>query len=182
MLLKKYILSKSFRTNILLILLSAIFLLLMLFFFLRSITQYNSSIILPDFTTKTISEIKNEMTNLNLDYNIIDSSTFNPDYKINAIINQIPKPNSEVKPGRKIYFTLNASDYKKIKVPKLRGVTIREARNEIESMGFKFGQISYVNDIALNVVISVTHKGEKIYEGDFLKKSSIIDLVLGNGK
>jgi hypothetical protein len=49
-------------------------------------------------------------------------------------------------------------------------------------MGFKFGQISYVNDIALNVVISVTHKGEKIYEGDFLKKSSIIDLVLGNGK
>lgn len=49
-------------------------------------------------------------------------------------------------------------------------------------MGFKLGQISYVNDIALNVVISVTHNGEKIYEGDFLKKSSIIDLVLGNGK
>ena len=170
MLLKKYILSKSFRINILFVLLSAIFLLLMLFFFLRSITQYNSSVILPDFTTKTISEIKNEMINLNLDY------------IINAIINQIPKPNSEVKPGRKIYFTLNASDYKKIKVPKLRGVTIREARNEIESMGFKFGQISYVNDIALNVVISATHDGEKIYEGDFLKKSSVIDLVLGNGK
>jgi hypothetical protein len=39
-----------------------------------------------------------------------------------------------------------------------------------------------VDDIAYNVVISISSDSFNLEEGDFLKKTSIIDFKLGNGK
>ena len=56
------------------------------------------------------------------------------------------------------------------------------ATNVIESLGFRFGEIEYVDDIAYNVVISISSDSLDLKEGDFLKKTSTIDFKLGNGK
>ena len=81
-----------------------------------------------------------------------------------------------------VYLTLNSSDFKEVELPKITGLTLRQARNVIESLGFIFGDIEYVDDIAYNVVISVSSESVQLVEGNFLKKTSIIDFKLGNGK
>ena len=81
-----------------------------------------------------------------------------------------------------MYLTLNSSDFKKVKLPKISGLTLRQARNIIESLGFKFGEIEYVDDIARDEVISISHAGNELNEGDYLKRTSVIDFKLGNGK
>ena len=45
-----------------------------------------------------------------------------------------------------------------------------------------FGEIEYVDDIARDEVIYITSDSIELKEGDFLKKTSIIDFKLGNGK
>ena len=69
-----------------------------------------------------------------------------------------------------------------IQIPKITGITVRQARKTIESLGFVFGEIEYVDDIARDEAISITNDGIELKEGDFLKKTSIIDFKLGNGK
>jgi len=59
---------------------------------------------------------------------------------------------------------------------------VRQARKTIESLGFVFGEIEYVDDIARDEVISITNDSIELKVGDFLKKTSIIDFKLGNGK
>ena len=69
-----------------------------------------------------------------------------------------------------------------IEIPRITGTTVRQARTTIESLGFVFGEIEYVDDIARDEVISIFHDGTELNEGDYLKRTSIIDFKLGNGK
>ena len=82
----------------------------------------------------------------------------------------------------KIYLTVNASDFEMVEIPKVTRVTVRQARKTIESLGFIFGDIEYVDDIARDEVISIFNDGVELNEGDFLKRTSVIDFKLGNGK
>ena len=115
-------------------------------------------------------------------YIVSDSGNYNPEFKINSVLDQTPKADSKVKQGRKIYLTLNASDFEMVKIPELTRITLRQAKKTIESLGFVFGEIEYVDDIARDEVISISHKGVDLKQGDFLKRTSVIDLKLGNGK
>ena len=69
-----------------------------------------------------------------------------------------------------------------IEIPRITGTTVRQARKTIESLGFIFGEIEYVDDIARDEVILISNEGNELNEGDFLKRTSIIDFKLGNGK
>ena len=69
-----------------------------------------------------------------------------------------------------------------VEIPKITRITVRQARKTIESLGFVFGEIEYVDDIARDEVISISHDGNELNEGDFLKRTSVIDFKLGNGK
>ena len=60
-----------------------------------------------------------------------------------------------------------------IEIPRITGITVRQARKTIESLGFVFGEIEYVDDIARDEVISIFHDGNKLNEGDFLKRSGL---------
>ena len=66
-------------------------------------------------------------------------------------------------------------------VPDLKEKTFRQSKPTLEALGFKVGKITYVNNIGKDLVLKMTHKGSTINEGDELAKTSVIDLVLGNG-
>ena len=87
-----------------------------------------------------------------------------------------------MKRGRKIYFTLNPSGYRKLKVPDVIQITKRNAETRLTAVGFTLGEITYRNNIGRDMVLEIRHKGEKIIPGMVLPKTSKIDLVLGNGK
>ena len=178
----KYLFSKSFFKNSVGIIITAVLFFLILILFLRLNTRHGDFIIVPDLIGKNIQEFESQLNELDLLYIISDSGNYNPGFKINSVIDQIPKADSKVKQGRKIYLTLNASDFEMVEIPTITGVTVRQAKKTIESLGFVFGEIEYVDDIARDEVISISHKGDELTVGDFLKKTSIIDFKLGNGK
>jgi beta-lactam-binding protein with PASTA domain len=178
----KFLISKSFFKNAFLIVVVSGLLLVSLILFLNLNTKHGDFVVVPDLIGKTINQFEEDLSELNLKYVVSDSGNFNPEFKINAVLDQSPKANSKVKDGRKIYLTLNASDFEMVQIPKITGITVRQARKTIESLGFVFGEIEYVDDIARDEVISITNDSIELKEGDFLKKTSIIDFKLGNGK
>ena len=178
----KYLFSKSFVKTSFRIIITALFFFLILVLFLRLSTHHGNFVVVPDLIGKNIQEFESQLNELDLKYIVSDSGNYNPEFKINSVLDQIPKANSKVKQGRKIYITLNASDFEMIEIPKITRITVRQARKTIESLGFIFGEIEYVDDIARNEVISISHEGNELNEGDFLKRTSVIDFKLGNGK
>lgn len=178
----KFLISKSFFKNtIFIILISGLFL-ISLIFFLKITTKHGDFIVVPNLEGKTVAQIDDQLSELNLKYVISDSGNYNPEFKVNSVLDQLPKANSKVKEGRKIYLTVNASDFEMVEIPKVTRVTVRQARKTIESLGFIFGDIEYVDDIARDEVISIFSDGVELNEGDFLKRTSVIDFKLGNGK
>ena len=178
----KFLISKSFFKNtIFIILISGLFL-ISLIFFLKITTKHGDFIVVPNLEGKTVAQIDDQLSELNLKYVISDSGNYNPEFKVNSVLDQLPKANSKVKQGRKIYLTLNASDFEMVEIPKVTRITVRQARKTIESLGFIFGDIEYVDDIARDEVISIFNDGVELNVGDFLKRTSIIDFKLGNGK
>ena len=182
MFLIKYLFSRSFLKNIFFMAVFLIFLVFALLIFLNVFTRNNQSIEVPNLVGKSIDQFDKKLSEIELKYMIVDSANFNPNYDIGSVLDQEPNAGSKVKKGRKVYLTLNSSDFKDVKLPKISGLTLRQARNVIESLGFTFGEIEYVDDIAYNVVISISSDSLILNEGDFLKKTSTIDFKLGNGK
>ena len=178
----RYLLSKSFFKTSFWIIITALILFVVLVIFLRLNTRHGDFIVVPDLIGKNIYEFESELGELDLQYIISDSGNYNPEFKINSVLDQLPAANAKVKQGRKIYLTLNASDFEMVEIPKITGITVRQARKTIESLGFIFGEIEYVDDIARDEVISISHDGNELNEGDYLKRTSVIDFELGNGK
>ena len=178
----RYLLSKSFFKTSFRIIVTALILFVVLVIFLRLNTRHGDFIVVPDLIGKNIDEFESELGELDLQYIISDSGNYNPEFKINSVLDQLPAANAKVKQGRKIYLTLNASDFEMVEIPKITGITVRQARKTLESLGFIFGGIEYVDDIARDEVISISHDGNELNEGDYLKRTSVIDFELGNGK
>ena len=178
----RYLLSKSFFKTSFRIITTSLILFVVLVIFLRLNTRHGDFIVVPDLIGKNIDEFESELAELDLQYIISDSGNYNPEFKINSVLDQLPAANAKVKQGRKIYLTLNASDFEMVEIPKITGITVRQARKTIESLGFIFGEIEYVDDIARDEVISIFNDGNELNEGDYLKRTSVIDFELGNGK
>ncbi len=153
-----------------------------IYFGLNLITNHNNYKTVPDLSGAYIGDLNKIMEEHQLRYEIIDSSKFSNDYLPLTVISHIPSKGDEVKKNRKIYLTVNPSGYRKITVPNLIQITKRNAETIINSIGFQLGQITYKDNIGKDMVLEIFYKGEKIDPGILLPKTSIIDLVLGNGK
>mgnify|MGYP001454933732 FL=1 len=129
----------------------------------------------------TLNLVKQELEDADLNYVVIDSSNYNPDYPKYSVIEQTPGPGKFVKENRKIYLVLNPSGYRKIEVPNIVGRTRRQAEPTLVALGFKVGKVDYRDYIAKDEVLEMRYKGKTIKAGERLEKTAVIDLVLGNG-
>lgn len=60
---------------------------------------------------------------------------YNPRVDPSTVVDQNPPPKSDVKPGRRVYLTVNASDVPMVSIPDLNGISVREAKNRVSSLG-----------------------------------------------
>lgn len=178
----RFLLSKIFLKQIVYAFAATCLLLVVVFYGLNALTQNNEHIEVPDFETLSLQEIPAIVERFELRYEVLDSAKFNPSYPPFAVIEQSPKAGSEVKRGRKIYFTLNPSGYRKLSVPNVIQITKRNAETRLTAVGFSVGEITYRDNIGRDMVLEMRFEGEKIEPGMVLPKTSKIDLVLGNGK
>ena len=181
----KFFLSKSFLKNIFYITLITSASVFFSFFILKLITQHNYYIEVPNLVGFEISKANrfielSEASSLKIV--VLDSAKFNPNYPPLTIMEQFPTANKEVKKGRKIYITLNPVGYKKIKIPNIIQITLRNAETLLNAVGFEVGELIYRDNIGKDMVLEMRHKGKKIQPGFALQQRKKIDLVLGNGK
>ena len=145
-------------------------------------TNHNQKIEVPNLSKLSIEEAALKLIELDLDYIVIDSASYNPDYPKFSVIEQNPEAGDFVKEKRKIYLTLNPSRYRDVMIPNLNGRTKRQAISELRAIGFIVSQdFTYVNDIGKDVVRGMRHKGKILNPNDKLQKNSEITLVLGDG-
>ncbi|WP_250433910.1 PASTA domain-containing protein [Hanstruepera flava] len=174
--------SKVFLKQLVLALVAIVVMVFIMLKWLNISTNHGEFETVPDLKGKSIEVANIELKENNLVMEILDSSNFNPDYPKFSVIEQDPIAGKQVKENRKIYLTLNPSGYRKVMVPELKERTLRQAKPTLEALGFEVGKLTYVDNIAIDVVIKMTHDGQEIKAGDMLPKTSKIDLVLGNGK
>ncbi len=149
---------------------------------LKVTTNHNQKIEVPDLHKLSIEEAEIRLKDLNLDFKVIDSASYNPTYPKTSVIEQNPEAGEFVKAKRKIYITLNPSRYKDVTIPNLNGRTKRQAISELQAIGFIVGnRFIYINDIGKDVVRGLRYDGMILNPNDKLPKNSIIDLVLGDG-
>jgi eukaryotic-like serine/threonine-protein kinase len=178
----RFLFSKYFFKHIFYMILIVLFAMPFGIIALRFMTDHGDYVKVPDLKGKTLDSVAIELDKLDLKYIILDSGNYNPNYKIFSVLDQQPKFDSKVKEGRKIYLTINSSDFKMVEVPNVMRTTIRQARKSLESLGFIIGEIEYIDDIGKDEVISFSYQGKQLKPGDTLRKTSVIDFKLGNGK
>ena len=122
------------------------------------------------------------MSDLKLNFEVIDSTHFNPEIPPFSVLEQQPRAFEQVKRGRKIYLTLNPSTYRKVSIPNVVQVTYRNAVTSLRAVGLEVGKITYRNNIGKDMVLALRFEGDEIEAGEKIPKSSKVDLVLGNGK
>ena len=177
----RFILSRLFLKQLLLMLVLLFGLILCLLFWLDSNTRHGEQIVVPDVSGLSIDEAMTSLQERKLAYAILDTSSYNPNFPYQTIIEQIPAPGSVVKQSRKIYLSINRSGYKMTTVPDLVGKTLRQAEPALRSAGFKVGKLTYKKYIAKDEVLALKFRKRTLKQGDQLPLTSIIDLELGDG-
>ena len=145
-------------------------------------TRQNNLIEVPDLYQVQLSDANEMLLDLKLNFEVIDSTHFNPEIPPFSVLEQQPRAFEQVKRGRKIYLTLNPSTFRKVSIPNVVQVTYRNAVTSLRAVGLEVGKITYRNNIGKDMVLALRFEGDEIKPGEKIPKSSKVDLVLGNGK
>lgn len=178
----KFLLSKAFVKQLVLAAIALLILVFLILSWLKFTTNHNKHIIVPNVSKLSFDEATKKLKHVDLRLEILDSANYNPDFPKYSVIEQIPAAGQEVKQNRKIYITLNPSGYRSVEIPSMIGRTRRQVEPTLRALGFEIGKITYKPYIALDEVLEMSHKGKKIEPGEMLQITSVIDLVLGDGK
>jgi len=178
----KFIFSKTFLKQLGLALI--VFLLILFAFreWMLSTTNHDEFREVPNLEGKNLGITKSLLEERELTLGDIEYKDYNPKFPKEAIVEQTPVAGAKVKVGRKVYITINKSEYRLVRIPNLNDKTKRQAESTLKAIGFKIGEITYRPHFAKDAVIDMLHKGKKIKKDDKLPYTSVIDLVLGDGK
>lgn len=146
--------------------------------FLNLVTQHNKELDVPDFSNMSVAEAEYAATEAGMRVEVTDS-VFVKRMKRGAVYRQNPTPGSKVKKGRRVVLTINAVNAKKVTMPDLVGLSLRQAKAELMSRGLVLNRLVYVQDMATNNVLRQLKGNREIEPGTMIDSESHIDLVLG---
>ena len=177
----RFLISKSFFIQIGIAVISLSLFIIIIKWWLGFTTNHEQKIQVPNLNKMSLSNVETTLKELNLDFLVIDSASYNPKYPKQSVIEQTPESGSFVKEKRKIYLTLNPSKYRDITIPDLNGQSKRQAITQLQSIGFKIGKFLYIRDYK-DVIRGLKSNGKKLKSGSKLEKNAVIDLIMGDGK
>lgn len=164
--------------NLLLAALAVLLFVLAANLFLSLVTQHGKEIIVPDFTNLTVQEASRVAASSGVEVVVVDSMYIKR-LKPGAVYMQTPKAGEHVKEGRKIRLSVNTLKPKMVSMPSLVGISLRQAKAELQRNGLVLGKLVYVRDLATNNVISQQRFGRELLPGTPVPSGATINLVLG---
>jgi len=179
----QFLKSKSFFIQVGIAIIGLLVFIFALKYWLGYSTNHDQKIQVPDLHKMSLENVDRTLKELRLDFIVIDSASYNPNYPKKSVIEQSPEVGSFVKEKRKIYVTLNPSKYRDVTILDLNGNTKRRAISQLRSKGLKVDtNYTYVKDIGKDVVRGLRYKGQVLNPGDKIPLNSIVELVLGDGE
>lgn len=142
-----------------------------------SYTRHDLAVQVPDVENRPYQKAKQLMEQQDLTVKR-QVGRYNPNVPRETVVDQNPPPSSSVKPERRVYLTVNAGDVPTVSVPDLNGISVREAKNRISSLGLKPGTID-PDSLPSPYPNTITRQDPE--PGDSLKKGGIVDLWFSTG-
>ena len=176
----RFLISRQFFRHLGLAVAIAIFLIVAILIWLRIYTHHGQAILVPDLAGLTLDEVSDVTSSRDLRFEEIDS-VFSSEMPRGTVIKQNPRASSKVKKNRRIFLTMNAVNPEMVTMPRLVGLSIRQARLALQNAGLVLGEIRYRPDYAINNVLQQMHADSVINEGTEIRKGEVIDLILGMG-
>jgi beta-lactam-binding protein with PASTA domain len=163
---------------------TVMFILSLTFWWLKCYTQHGDSVKVPEYIGMNIRDASRKARARNFGVAISDS-VYVQGKSAGEIVAQDPKPGSDVKEGRTIYFTVNKSNPDIIKLPDLAGGDDYELYSrKIARLGLTPRVVARMPDPRLgpNVIIDVIYHGDTITrelrQGVSVEMGSTIDFVV----
>ncbi|MFO7939192.1 MAG: PASTA domain-containing protein [Bacteroidales bacterium] len=176
----KFITSKLFLKHLAISVGVLIALILITLLGLRIYTHHGQTIHVPDLTGYTIDEAREVAEAKELRFELVDS-VYNNERKKGTVIDQNPPAGFQVKKNRRILITSNAFNPEKVTMPNVVGVSHRQAKSMLKSVGLEVGKLIHVPDIAINNVLRQQLDEKELAPGSMIEKGTKVDLVLGSG-
>ena len=179
---KQFIFSFSFVKQMALAFLIVCATLFLFMYWISFSTNHGEEITVPNLSKLTLDEAEDKLDELDLDYELLDTVDYNPNFPKLSVVQQDPKAGSKVKEGRVIYVKINAQEYAKVRLPDLIQKTYRQAVPTLSALGLTVGDTTYIPNLAKDMVLEMNINGKPIRAGQQVLKMTKINLVLGDGK
>lgn len=110
------------------------------YWWLPAYTRHSVSLTVPDLRGKTVVEAESTLAAVGL--SLVERGTdFLSTAPPNAVLDQLPDSGRAVKPGRRIYVTVNRDSPDLVSVPSTLNLSVRQASAKLESSGLRVGRI-----------------------------------------
>lgn len=140
-------------------------------------TRHGVSVRVPNVESRPFTKAKELMEGRDLTVKR-QVGRYNPNVPRETVVDQNPPPKSKVKPGRRVYLTVNAGEVPMVDIPDLNGISVREAKNRVSSLGLKVGAVR-PDTIPSPYPNTITRQTPS--PGDSLKKGETIHLWYSTG-
>jgi eukaryotic-like serine/threonine-protein kinase len=145
-----------------------------------SYTRHGQEVEVPSVAALTLSEAEQLLTSAGLLALVVDSMHSNEAPK-GSVLGQDPRAGSEVKPGRKVYLTMNAIQPKMVNVPTLVDLSKRQALSVLDIVGLRVREFRHRPDPCTDCVLEALYKGAPIQPDTRIPQGEQLVLVLGSG-
>ena len=143
-------------------------------------TRHSARRTVPDFVGLQLNDAEYFAGRRDLEI-IVNDSLHVAAYPGGVVLDQLPKGGVVVKPGRKVYVTINSSRQRMVNVPYVAGRSLRQAKNMLETAGLTIDYLEYAEDIATNYVLAEFINGEEVLEESELQAEMGSGVVLRVG-
>lgn len=99
-----------------------------------SYARFNVSVTVPKVTDLPIEDAEVLLQSQDLQVQV-EPGRYNPKIPRNVVVDQNPKADMFVKPGRRVYLTINTGATPEVTVPSLEGISLTQAQNLLFAAG-----------------------------------------------
>lgn len=147
--------------------------------FLTTYTRHGEKVRVPDFFSLSIPAAEKAARDAGMEI-VITDSVYNKRLAPGSVFSQVPPAGSFVKKGRHISVVINSFVPRKVKMPNLVDLSLRQAMTNLNSKGLQVGKLIYKNSSeGTNLVLEQRYRGRKVQPGQQVESGATIDLVLG---
>lgn len=145
-------------------------------FLMPAFTRHEVSIQVPDVMSLSMEQAADSLTAAGL--RAEEVVLRKPNLPRDVVIDQNPPPLSQVKPGRRVYLTINTGDTTTVVVPRVESYGIRQARNMLMQADLVVGTVEpdSIPSVYVDIITSqFPAPGERVEPG------TTVNLLYGTG-